>query len=289
MMEVPLGDTYYFKFTTRQFSTGAPFALGSTPAVSIYEENNLTQITAGVTLTTDYDTVTGLNDVAVVCTSGNGYEVGKYYNAVLTAGAVDSVSIVGEVVGHFRIVPAEDAGAGIRDVNVTHNGDSPITAASGVQAVNTTQIEGADATDQINAACDTAMTDYGAVQPTVAGRTLDITTTGEAGIDLDNVNGTLSAAEIAADAIGASQLATDAVNEIRDAIMAAVVEDDGPGASNIALDDAIAFILAYAAGQATGQSTTSPIFKSPGGAENRIAGTTDGSGNRSAITLTAPT
>lgn len=35
-----------------------------------------------------------------------------------------------------------------------------------------------------------------AVKPTVAGRTLDIATTGEAGIDLDNTTGTLSATEI---------------------------------------------------------------------------------------------
>ena len=31
-MQVPLGDTYYFKFTSRQFSTGAPFTLAGTPA-----------------------------------------------------------------------------------------------------------------------------------------------------------------------------------------------------------------------------------------------------------------
>ena len=123
-MEVPLGDTYYLKFTSRAFATGIPTTLAGTPALSVYEENNLTQITAGITLTADYDTVTGLNDVAIVASSGNGYEVGKYYNVVITTGTVDSVSVVGEVVGHFRIVPAEDAGAGIRDVNITHVGDS---------------------------------------------------------------------------------------------------------------------------------------------------------------------
>lgn len=123
-MHVPLGDTYYFKFTTRAFSTGAPTTLSGTPVISVYEENNLTQITAGITLTADYDSVTGLNDVAIVATSGNGYEVGKYYDAVITTGTVDSVSVVGETVGHFRVMPAEDAGAGIPDVNITHVSDS---------------------------------------------------------------------------------------------------------------------------------------------------------------------
>ena len=142
-MEVPLGDTYYFKFTTRQFSTGAPFALAGTPALSVYEENNLTQITAGITLTASYDSVTGLNDVAIVCTSGNGYEVGKYYDVVITTGTVDSVSVVGEVVGHFRIMPAEDAGAGIKDVNVATWLDTAVTLSGGNPDVNVESIDDA--------------------------------------------------------------------------------------------------------------------------------------------------
>jgi len=107
MRRVALGNTHYFKFTTRNFSTGAPYTLAGTPVISIYEENNLTQITAGVTLTVDYDTVTGLNSVAVAATSGNGYSVGKTYAAVITTGTVNSVSVVGEVVDQFEIVPTE--------------------------------------------------------------------------------------------------------------------------------------------------------------------------------------
>lgn len=127
-MQVPLGDTYYGKFTTRSFSTGVPTTLAGTPVLSVYEENNVTQITTGVSVTADYDSVTGLNEWAVVATSGNGYEAGKYYDIVITTGTVGGVSVVGEVVGHFRIMPAEDAGAGIPDVNVTNVGDTAQTA-----------------------------------------------------------------------------------------------------------------------------------------------------------------
>lgn len=123
-MEVPLGDTYEFLFTTRRFSTGAPYTLAGTPVLSVYEEANLTQITSGVSVSADYDSVTGLNQCSIVASSGNGYEVGKYYSVVITTGTVDSVSVVGEVVGHFRVMPAEDAGAGIKDVNATHAGDT---------------------------------------------------------------------------------------------------------------------------------------------------------------------
>lgn len=128
-MQVPLGDTYYLKFTTRSFSTGAPTTLAGTPVISVYEEGNLTQITAGVTLTVDYDSVTGLHDVAIVATTANGYEAGKYYSAVITTGTVGGVSVVGETVGHFRIMAAEDAGAGIPDVNATHFADTAYATA----------------------------------------------------------------------------------------------------------------------------------------------------------------
>lgn len=47
--------------------------------------------------------------------------------------------------------------------------------------------------------------------PTTAGRTLDVTANGEAGIDLDNAAGTLDAAEIGADAITAAKIAPDAI------------------------------------------------------------------------------
>jgi len=111
MRDIILGSTQYFKFTSRSFSTGAPTTLSGTPVISVYEENNLTQITAGITLTVDYDAVTGLNDVAVVATAGNGYETGKTYHLVITTGTVGGVSVVGEVVGEFSI--EESAAYGI--------------------------------------------------------------------------------------------------------------------------------------------------------------------------------
>lgn len=103
MRDITLGDTIYFLFTTRDFDTGAPQTLGGTPALSVYEENNLTQITAGVSISADYDSVTGLNQGTIVATSGNGYESGKSYSVVITTGTVDGVSVVGEVVYEFTV------------------------------------------------------------------------------------------------------------------------------------------------------------------------------------------
>jgi hypothetical protein len=98
-----LGDTFYLKFTTRSFSTGAPTTLSGTPVVSAYEDGSTTEITAGITLTVDFDSRTGLNHLAIVATSGNGFEAGKDYDLVITTGTVGGVSVVGEVVGHFSL------------------------------------------------------------------------------------------------------------------------------------------------------------------------------------------
>ena len=90
------------KFTTRQ-ATGAPFTLGGTPAISVYKSNDLTQSTAGVTLTVDFDGVTGLNNVNIDLSADVFYATGEDYQVVITTGTVNSVSVVGEVIGEFSI------------------------------------------------------------------------------------------------------------------------------------------------------------------------------------------
>src|SRR3989304_2379032 len=103
MRDYALETTFDVKFTTRRFSTGAPFTLAGTPVISAYVGNSLTQITAGITLTVDFDGVTGLNNVRVVATSANGYAAGSNYALVITTGTVDSVSVVGEVGAEFSL------------------------------------------------------------------------------------------------------------------------------------------------------------------------------------------
>jgi hypothetical protein len=103
MRDITLEDTIYIAFTTRAFATGIPTVLAGTPIVSAYENADLTQITAGITLGVDHDTVAGLNMLTVAATAANGYESGKDYNLVITQGTVGGVSVVGEVVGQFSI------------------------------------------------------------------------------------------------------------------------------------------------------------------------------------------
>lgn len=98
-----VGDTFYLAFTTRAFATGTPTVLAGSPVVSAYEDGSLTQITAGITLGVDHDSVVGLNMLTLVVTGGNGFETGKDYNLVVTTGTVGGVSIVGEVIGQFSL------------------------------------------------------------------------------------------------------------------------------------------------------------------------------------------
>ncbi len=94
----------YGKFSTYQPSTGAAFALAGTPALSVYKDASLTQSTSGVTLTASFDSVVGLNHFAIDTSSdGTFYSAGSFFDVVITTGTVDSVSVVGAVVGGFTI------------------------------------------------------------------------------------------------------------------------------------------------------------------------------------------
>lgn len=108
-MPKSLGDfdtsaVVYGKFSTYRPSTGAAFTLAGTPALSVYKDNSTTQSTTGVTLTVDFDSVTGLHHFAIdTSADGTFYAAGSFFDIVITTGTVDSVSVVGSVVGSFTI------------------------------------------------------------------------------------------------------------------------------------------------------------------------------------------
>lgn len=98
------GDVIDFKFTTYRPSTGAPFTLAGTPVVSVYKNNDTTQSVTGVTLTVDFDAVTGLHHVRITTASdGTFYSNGGDFECVITTGTVDSVSLVGSCVARFTL------------------------------------------------------------------------------------------------------------------------------------------------------------------------------------------
>ena len=150
--DIRLGDTVDLKFSTRSFTTGVPTTLAGTPVISAYVGNSVTQITAGITLTVDFDGVTGLHNIRVVATSGNGYATASNYDLVITTGTVGGVSVVGEVVGSFSIEARS------------------------------------------------------ALMPTTAARTLDVSATGEAGLDWANIGSPTTAQNLGATNIDVDQI-----------------------------------------------------------------------------------
>lgn len=102
MSDYQLNDTVHLLFTTRQFSDGVPTAL-SGGVIDIYEDVTATPIVTGETLVASLNSVVGLNAITVTATSGTGFNADGTYHAVLQAGTVGGVSVVGEVVGTFTI------------------------------------------------------------------------------------------------------------------------------------------------------------------------------------------
>lgn len=182
------GTVIYDKFTTYRPSTGAAYTLGGTPALSVYKDNSTTQSTAGVTLNADFDGVTGLNHYTIdTSADGTFYSAGSNFQVVITTGTVDSVSVVGSVVGSFSIDKANK--------------------------VDAIKVSG-DATAADNAELFFDGTGYAASNSTVGTVT---TLTNLPAITA----GWLTATGIAADAITAAKLAADVTTELQSGLATA--------------------------------------------------------------------
>jgi hypothetical protein len=97
-----IGDSVFITFNTRDFTSHAPATLTG-GAVSVYRDAVSTPITAGTFLVANFNSVVGLNHADIVATAANGYIPGSTYWMVLTAGTVGGVSMIGEIIGSFSI------------------------------------------------------------------------------------------------------------------------------------------------------------------------------------------
>lgn len=101
--DINAGDTLRFTFNTRQ-ATGAPITLGGTPVISVYKDASVTESTTGVTLTVDFDSVTGRHLVTIdTSADGTFYSAGSDFQVTITTGTVDGTSVVGVVVAEFSV------------------------------------------------------------------------------------------------------------------------------------------------------------------------------------------
>ncbi len=211
--DIRLGDTIDVKFCTVQAS-GAPTTLAGSPVISAYLSNSTTQLTAGITLSVDFDAVTGLNNVRVVATSGNGYATATNYSLIITTGTVNSVSAVGYEVGSFSIenrsavMPATagrtlvvDA-AGLADANAVKLGPTGSGTAQTARDIGASVL--------LSSGTGTGQLDFTAgvvkVNATqiLGGAIPAVTTTGVPKVDVQNWTGTAVAAPATAGVVEAN-------------------------------------------------------------------------------------
>jgi len=110
-MDVRLEDTAIFDFITRSGSTGAATDADSTPTCEVFEETTDAAILSPTVVKRTGKT--GNYRVPVAATNANGFEVGKYYNVVVSA-TVGSVADKA-VVMTFYVVPRIRTGVVVAD------------------------------------------------------------------------------------------------------------------------------------------------------------------------------
>lgn len=136
------------KFTTKNPDTALPYLLSGSPAICVYKDGVTTPSTAGVSLTTNFNSVVGLNHCAIdTSADGTFYSAGSFYHVVLSAGSVNAYSVTGQVICAFTL--RKNSG----------------------------------------------------LKPTVAGRALDVSAGGEAGIDWANIGSPSTSNDLSATSI----------------------------------------------------------------------------------------
>ena len=157
-----LGTTFHHRFTTVNAS-GVPTTLGNTPSAQYYVDGGTTAFTAGLTLTADFNSVTGLNSIAVIATtSATAIASGVNVSVQVAAGTVSGVSMVGYPIIEYSIYKRSP----LRPATV---GLTVVVDANGVVVANVTSISTQVAANvtaystQIAANVTAASTNVGAV------------------------------------------------------------------------------------------------------------------------------
>lgn len=97
------GSVVRIPFNTNT-SGGAPITLAGTPSLRVYKDSNPTESTTGVSLTVDWDSLTGTHYGTIdTSTDGTFYSAGSDFAVVIAAGTVNGTSVSGAIVGTFSI------------------------------------------------------------------------------------------------------------------------------------------------------------------------------------------
>ena len=124
-----IGDFAAGSVVRIKFNTLSQALIPASPSVpmgfAVYK-NSTTEITAGITVTTDYDGKTGLHLVVIDTSSDPGYSTGEDYDVVFTAGTVDGKKLERIVLRTFSLENRD------RKANVTQIVGQNVNAAAAV-------------------------------------------------------------------------------------------------------------------------------------------------------------
>jgi hypothetical protein len=102
--DIAPGQSLYLNFTSFSSSGTMSSLSGSANALAVYKDNNTAFSTSGVSLTKDFNSRVGLNNVKVdTSTDSIFYAAGHDFSIVIISGTVLGQSWAGEVVGEFSI------------------------------------------------------------------------------------------------------------------------------------------------------------------------------------------
>lgn len=203
--DVPASSTIYIPFHTFD-SNGASITLTGLAVtdIEIYKNGSTTQRASdnGYALLDtdgiDFDGITGLHGFSVDLSDNSDasfYAVGSFYWIVVSAVTIDTRT-VSFVAATFRIRPAESVtGYPLVDTQKWLGGAIPAVNVTGIPKVDVTHLlgtawltPGTAGTPDVNVKLWNGLTTVALpLVPTTAGRTLDVSATGEAGIDWANV------------------------------------------------------------------------------------------------------
>lgn len=203
VFEPPSGTTLYIPFTTYDKDDGGSITMTgfAVTDIEIYKNGSTTQRSSdnGVTLLdtdgTDFDGVTGLHGFSIDLsdnTDAGFYAVGSWYWVVVSTVTVDAVTIT-FIATVFRIKPAETV-AGFPKADVSHWLG---TAASTPTVAGVPNVNAKTWNDLTTVALP--------LIPTSAGRTLDVSAGGEAGVDWANVGSPATAVDLSGTNIKTNQ------------------------------------------------------------------------------------
>lgn len=262
-----------FKFNTRTLA-GVPITLAS-GTISVYKSDGTTESTTGVTLTPDFDGITGLHNVKIDLSADSFYAVSEDYQVVITVGTVDSVSVVGVVVAEFSIENRFDEADLVSISGDAQSATDLKDFADAGYDPATNKVQGVVLTDTLttytgNTKQTADHTAAIAAIPTTAMRGTD--TAALASVCTETRLAELDAANLPADIAALPTLAE---------ILA------GGDVDGYTLEETLKLCLAALAGKLSGAATTTVTIRSADDGENRIVATVDADGNRTAVTLDA--